>query len=436
MIRLRVRHSLAVGIGVLASLGAAAQDPAQLTLPEAIRLARQRNGSVVSAYLVVEAARSRTRQAWGAFLPTVSPILEYESSRSRTETGPFRGVSGVAENRTGITASVRLFDTGERDLLYRSASVGARAQEAEALQTLRDVLFQVISQYYDALRAQELLKVQEAQVERTKKIVEQTKTRVELGDAPKKDILQAEADYLNALASKLAADTQVSTTQANLKSTIGWTATEDLPGLVATPAPELAAQTMTLEEAFAVGVQSRADLIAQRQRIESQRFSVKLAQLNAGITWAVDAAYTRRFTRDVSDRAALTLVASYPLFDGFQSRENVRIQKFDLESRESLLLQSERLARAEIEAAYKEYAVNIRRVEASKLALDAARLNYQAAQESQQEGAQGTSVITVLTAQLSLVTAESNYVEAIYDAQISDLRFRLATGQPMPSETD
>lgn len=436
MIRLRVRHSLAVGIGVLASLSATAQDTAQLTLPEAIRLARQRNGSVISAYLVVEAAKSRTRQAWGAFLPTVSPILEYESSRSRTETGAFRGASGLAEGRTGITANVRLFDTGERDLQYRSASVNARAQEAEALQTLRDVLFQVISQYYDALRAQELLKVQEAQVERTKKIVEQTKTRVELGDAPKKDILQAEADYLNALASKLAADTQVSTTQANLKSTIGWTASEELPGLVAVATPELVAQTMTLEEAFAMGVEARADLIAQRQRIQSQRFSVRLAQLNAGVTWAVDAAYTRRFSRDVSDRAALTLVASYPLFDGFQTRENVRIQKFDLESRESLLVQSERLARAEIEAAYKEYAVNIRRVEASKLALDAARLNYQAAQESQQEGAQGTSVITVLTAQLSLVTAESNYVEAIYDAQISDLRLRLATGQAMPSEND
>jgi len=436
MIRLRVPHFLAVGIGVAASLGAAAQDAGQLTLQEAIKLARQRNGSVISAYLVVEAARTRTRQAWGAFLPTISPILEYESSRSRTETGPFRGASGLAEGRTGITANLRLFDAGERDLQYRTASISAKAQEAEALQTLRDVLFRVISQYYDALRAQELLKVQEAQVERTKKIVEQTKTRVDLGDAPKKDILQAEADYLNALASKLAADTQVSTTQANLKSTIGWMASDNLPSLVGVGTPDLPAQTMTLDEAFTKGVDARADLIAQRQRIQSQRFAVKLAQISAGVTWAIDAGYTRRFSRDVSDRAALTLVASYPLFDGFQSRENVRIQKFDLESRESLLVQSERLARAEIEAAYKEYAVNIRRVEASNLALQAARLNYRAAQESQQEGAQGTSVITVLTANLSLVTAESNYVEAIYDAQISDLRFRLATGQPMPSEND
>jgi outer membrane protein len=407
-----------------------------LSLDEAIRMARARNGSVVAAYLNVEAAKSRRQQAWGAFLPTILPTYEYESSQSRIETGPFRGRSGVAESRVGVVASLRLLDSGERDLNLRSSRSLLKAQEAEALQTLRETLFRVISQYYGALRAQELLRVQEAQVERTKKIVEQTRARVDLGDAPQKDILQAEADYLNALASKLGAETRVASTSAELLATIGWPQEAPMPKLVSESEPVLPVQTMTLDEAIQAGQTFRSDLLAQRQRIESQRLAVRRSQIDAGLRWSIDADYTRRFSPNVTDRSALTLLASFPLFDGFQSRERVRIEKFSLSAQESVLVQAERTARAEVESAYKEYALNARRFEAAKLALEAARLNYRAAQESQQDGAQGTNVITVLTAQLSLVTAESNYVEAIFDALISDVRLKLVTGQPLPAETD
>jgi len=33
-----------------------------------------------------------------------------------------------------------------------------------------------------------------------------------------------------------------------------------------------------------------------------------------------------------------------------------------------------------------------------------------------------------------LVTAESNYIEAVYDSLISDLRLKLVTGKPLPGE--
>jgi outer membrane protein TolC len=38
----------------------------------------------------------------------------------------------------------------------------------------------------------------------------------------------------------------------------------------------------------------------------------------------------------------------------------------------------------------------------------------------------------VLTAQLALVTAETNWVQAVYDSIVADLRLKLATGDPLP----
>lgn len=40
----------------------------------------------------------------------------------------------------------------------------------------------------------------------------------------------------------------------------------------------------------------------------------------------------------------------------------------------------------------------------------------------------------VLTAQLALITAETNLVQATYDAAVADLQLRLATGERLPEE--
>jgi len=125
---------------------------------------------------------------------------------------------------------------------------------------------------------------------------------------------------------------------------------------------------------------------------------------------------------------------TYPLFDGGRLREIAREQKLNLQAAQATLVQSERLAQAEIESVYAEHVQNIERVQASKLALEAAQVNYDAAIAAQKEGA--NDVIEVLTAQVSLVTAESNYIEATYDYYVTEANLRLVTGRPIPGETE
>ena len=67
-----------------------------------------------------------------------------------------------------------------------------------------------------------------------------------------------------------------------------------------------------------------------------------------------------------------------------------------------------------------------------EIALDAAKKNYNAAVDSQKAGAY--DLLQVLTAQVSLVTAESNQIQALYDYRISDVNLKLVTGRPIPGE--
>jgi len=424
------------GVAVCFILAAAAYSPAQqpesLSLEQAIALAKRNNGAIVSAMMDLKAARSRERAAFGAFLPNLTPTYQYLAEENRTFTGQNSG--GWIRTNQGslnLTASWRLLDSGERMFTYRSAQSNLSAQEATSLQTLRQVLFTVHQRYYDALRAKELLRVARLQVERTQKILDQTRARVRVGDAPEKDILQAEADYLNAEAASLAAQTQVASSEANLKATIGWAPDQELPPLVPAQAPEIQPIGMTLEEAQDRGLRLRPDLAALRQGILAQRYGLRLAQINAGISFSLDANYRRGLAPDVREDRNLTFFATIPLYDGSRSQESVRIERYQLESREANLTQAERNARAEIESAYKELELNGRRLTAAVAALSAAKRNYEAAIAAQERGAQGTSIITVLTANVSLVTAESGYVQALHDLLISQVRLRLVLGAPI-----
>ncbi|MER3466531.1 MAG: hypothetical protein C4340_05260, partial [Armatimonadota bacterium] len=120
--------------------------------------------------------------------------------------------------------------------------------------------------------------------------------------------------------------------------------------------------------------------------------------------------------------------------DAGRAREVVRQSRLQYEASGLQLDQLERDVRSEIEAAYATWELSFERFQAAQVALEAARENFRAASESQAEGA--ADVLEVSTAQVALVTAETNFVQAVYDYYIAVVRMQLATGERMPGEED
>lgn len=416
-------------LAVLASVGQA-QD---LTIQRALELARMNNGDVIAAMLNYEASRSSARAAYAAYFPTVTPSFTYDTNRTDTYTGPFKGLFNDNSSTSQVTASWLIMDSGFRDASYRRSALQRDVSEQTALQTLRQVLFNVHSSFFEALRAEELHKVRLSQLERAIEIEKQTKEFAETGAGAKKDVLQATADMLNSRASELTARNALTTSMAGLKAVLGLPQSMELDPLSAPQDQPAVVAGYTLEDALREGLENRPDLVAQRLRVDAQKQSLRLARLDGGLSWSLDAVHTRAFSPDPFDRSALVFQVSIPLYDGSRSRENVRASKLGVDAEKASLSQSERTAIAEIESAYKEYSQNIERLEASNAALEAAKLNYEAAFDSRREGA--GDLIEVLTAQVSLTTAESNSIEAFYDTLISRVRLMLVTGKPLPGET-
>jgi len=425
--------SVCLTLGVVLLGGrASAQDT--LTLDEALRLAAQRNGTIKSAFLDIRSAHARVDELRSAYLPSITGTYGYNRSRTLTQTSLGDSILNVDGSSTQVTASWRILDSGEREYSLLSGRRSEDATKLESLQTLRSTLFTVHQQFYDALRASELERISEKQVERTQKIYDQTEfgSRPDIGAFPKKDVLQAKADLLNSKVDLLTSKNQAATNNAVLKATIGWDSNRDLPTLEKVPEPTEFPAPPPRDQVIRDGLLDRPDLQARRRRVEAQKYNAKLADREAGLTFGLDVNFSHNFSPNQNDDRNLSLLATYPIFDGGRLRAVARQEHFALDSLRVLLTQAEREAQAEIESAYTDLVLNGERVAAAKAALDAATENYNAAVASQKEGV--NDVIAVLTAQVSLVTAESNYVEATYDYYVSDVNLKLVTGKPIPGE--
>jgi outer membrane protein len=402
-----------------------------LTLDEALALAKKNNGDVVSALIENRIAGTQVSRARAAFLPTVTPSYQWNSQRSEIDSGfGTQGFNGDGSS-SQVRASWRILDSGERDLTLRGSRKAQEAQIAGSRETLRRTLFTVHQQYYDALRAQELQKVADAQTERANTILEQTKARVELRDAAAKDILQAQADALNARVQALQARNRTATANADLKATIGLPTEDQMPMLQAIGEPAtdtLDPLPMLIDDAL----RNRPDLMTRRLGIQSLDYTYRRQKREASWSFGLDGNLDHQFTPDRLNNRTLTFLASYPLFDGGFLRETARETALRIEADKADLAQAERSARAEIESAYIEHIQNRERLGASKAAVVAARENYNAAVGAQRLGA--GDLVEVLTAQVSLVTAESNAIEALYDLLSSEVRLNLVTGRPVRGE--
>lgn len=403
-----------------------------LTFGDAVRLARERNGTVVRAAADIRAARARVSQQQAAFLPSVTPRYAYTDNRQT-----FAGTQSNGNRLDFVTQGAQvnfaytLFDTGQRLANLRNARAALGATDAAAISTIRDTLFSVEQAYVETLRAQELLRVATSTLERARIILDQTEARVRVGDAAARETLQARADVLNAEVDVIEAQNTVTSNAATLKALAGITDRTDVPTLDAASIPTVEAEARDLEAVIAEGLENRPDLAARRFGTEQGRQSARLARINAGFQLSLDASYVLSLT-DSARNSQAAFVLSYPLFDGGLRRAQAREAQANVDATQADLTQSERDARAEIETAYIALERNARRVIAATSAQEAARLNFEAARESQRLGA--SALPEVVTAQVSLVTSETNLIQARYDALIASLRLRLATGRTLPGE--
>lgn len=442
-----IKTFIAAGVAIGISTAAVAQSSPppklKLGLKEAILTAIKRQPSLASAKAQAAAANEVHKQALGAFYPSASlSYSNYQSSGSAqsgigtsSSTTSTSGASGTSSGtgllsgtqQADLVISYNIIDSGSRLATEQSSRASSKAANYSALDTRQTVIANAANDYFELLRRDALVIVQDSSVKHAQATLDLTQAQVNQGTQAQKDLYQAQADLATAKVDLLTAQNNRSVAEAQLKQALGITEEVEIETVDQTSEVAVSADgQQSLDSLLKTAHATRPDLMQAQQNVEMAKASVRQARANYGLTVSVYTGLSSVFLQNPGNSADFGITASLPIFTGGTNQAYVRQAQETQKQYEAQLASAQLSATLDVETAYRTLQTAKASVPAAAAAQQAAQISYDATLESRKEGI-GT-VVDVITAQSALVTAQTNYVQALYTLYEADVALQRAVG--------
>lgn len=420
----------------LAASSLAAQEPRRVTLDEALRLAAQNSPTMVTARQDVRVAQWGERTALGAFLPSFSTSSSSSKSgaqRIDATTGRPVDTGSLINESYALSANLDLFTGFRRGANRRAAQATTTLREAARLRQDYAVALSTKQAFFNALAAAELVAVAETRLRRAGEQMNLVSEKLRLGATTRSDSLRSRVEYGNAQLQLIQARADQRNTQATLGRAVGFegvvaavpdSTLEIRLGPLDTAAlrREALAAAPTVRESEASVVSTRASLSAARAAYMptiSSSGSMSWARADT-VLWG---------SKPLTNSWNVRISVSYPLFNGFQRESNIATADANVTSAEARLRDARLLLDANLTQ-------SLASLEAAAAKIDIARVSVAAAEEDlrmQRERYRlGTStIVEVLTTQVSLDQAQVDLVRARYDYLVARAQLEAYVGHSL-----
>ena len=330
--------------------------------------------------------------------------------------------------RTGLIATMPLYDAGQTSRMVRNAKLGAQSAQKGKERTRQEVIFQVVNAYLNDLLAQENVRVAKSAVEMTKSDLARVSTRQENGLAVPSDPLSAQVQLAQAEEDLLRAQNAVELAHAGLNVAMGLP--EDAPTSICGSLSEASFVAGSFEERQAKALATRPDYLQARLGRQQAANGIRMARaeflpkVNLFSSWEADnQTFAARGGNNWTAGATLNL----NLFDGGEKIARLKESKARELQAEALENQMASAVRLQVRDAYLNLATAQKRLEVVKDATSQAAESLRITQDRYEAGlATMTDLLSVETAKTA---AEKNALNAIFDYRLSYAALELATGE-------
>lgn len=316
------------------------------------------NTSARTGYIsLLNSSEGYSRDVLAAYLPTVSASMDLSRSTEFSSSTP---KSTIISRSTGISsASVKLFDLGQRELSLESAELGLVASGYTYESSLQDFISRALQAYYTLLVSQNSVDIAEEALDLAKKSTDAALLRYRLGIAPLADKLQAEVSLSQSEISLQQSRNSLQRTQSDLALLMG------LPTDSNIVVAELDDSEL-MNDPFNEKVRTLMEY-AKKESLElkSARVSLKAAELGykalkRSNLLSVEATATSGYSPDLFSHtttrgSSIGLNVTIPVFSAFTQTYNERIQRRELESTRVTLAQTERTVEQSVWNAWHSY---------------------------------------------------------------------------------
>lgn len=257
---------------------------ATLTLEEAINLARQNNPQYRAAANDESVAHWRVRQAYAQFLPefSVSNYLGYTAEGTSQAFGVFTAADlGLGSTPASYTSryslDLNMSLSGATFFRTAEAKANSRAVEAGIGAEQFTLAANVTAAYLAALRARDAIENARSALESAEQLLNLARARLEVGDATRLDVVQAEVVYGQAEVALIQAENLFETEMLELMQQLGVSIDEDVE---LTSTFEVFEPTWSFEELVATAVESHPQVIAARASEGAAKASARAASMS------------------------------------------------------------------------------------------------------------------------------------------------------------
>ncbi len=414
---------------LVAGTGAAAQTPVKLTLSEAEEIAIKNHPQLSAARLTAQAANQVPTEVRAAKLPNLfaSASGAGATEEARIASGALNNPLILSRGAMGFSVSQLLLDFGRTDSLVESSRLRARAGEQTAEAVRAQIILLVDRAYFQALRAQALLKVAEQTIAARQLVVDQVDALRQSGLKSGLDVSIASYNLAEARLLLSRSQNEVKAAYADLSAALGSPeeqsfelADESLP-IVSLPDPSSLVGDALRKRPELGALQFERDAAYQFLKAEK---TLKLPSVtgiwSAGWTPFGDSRLTNGYN-------AAGFSISIPIFNGhlFKAREaeaelKARAVEQTLKDAENRVTRDVRIALLNVNTAYERLGLSTQLLSRATEALDLAQERYKLGL---------SSIVELSQAQLNLTIAEIERANARYEylQQRSVLRYQTAS---------
>ena len=370
------------------------------TLKECVDRALERNISVQQNRLNLQSAIKDVSIAKGNFLPNLNGNtggnLNFGSgfdpvSNNRVSTSFFGG-------SLGVSAGYTVFNGFRNTNTYKQAQLGVESSKYDLQKMENDISLFVVRAYLDVLFAKENLSVAKVQYEISLKQIEAIKSRFEAGAIAKGEVLNTQSTAATNLQSLIAQENILNLALLNLAQTIqAPTNNFDIAILeLSTPSANLLYNNS--ETVIEKSLINRPEIERAKLAIENADLSIEIAKSNYLPTVSASAGISTNygynlnlpsgfsntdFLKQMNDNFGygFGFNVSVPIFNRFQTRNNVAKSKINKEIFETRLESEKIQLKQTIEQAFLDVKASYKSFQAAKISLAAQKEAFKNSQQ-------------------------------------------------------
>ena len=415
------------------------------SLEECVTFAKNNNVQVKNSLLAIEAQMQTNREIAAAAFPTigtnagVNDFLTIPTSLLPAQI--FGGAAGTYipvqfgtkyNANYGINFQQLLFD-GQVFVALQARASSVEWQKKNAALTQEAIKTNIYKIYYQLSASKTQLNILDANIERLSKLSHDAEVMYKNGFVEKLDVDKVSVQLNNLQTEKIKANNSVAIGYMGLKMLMGMPVNDSL-ALTDVIDEKSLDKDILVENDFQYGVRKDFQYLSETKKLTE--FNVKRYQLSYLPTISMSGNASKNAMRTKFDffeggswfnTTLISLNVNLPLFNGFARDARVKKTKIELNQIENQLGALKNNIDNEITQAKLNYMSSVATMQFQKKNMQLAEAVYQQTKKKFETGMGSNTEMSA--AQADLVTAQNNYMNALYSALIAKVDLLKATGK-------